>query len=201
MQFSDDPITLIAMGEITQLLLQSRDGDTDARNRLFALLYAELRSLARAQLRRDSTLTLLDAPALVNEAFLRLTRSTDLPGQNRSMFLAYASTVMRSVIVDYVRGRGAAKRGGDQPPITLTNSMAGLGVDEPEVESLDRALRRLERIDERGHKVVEMRYFGGLGIEEVADVLGTSAATVKRDWQRARAFLYAELQAGREASP
>jgi RNA polymerase sigma factor (TIGR02999 family) len=104
---------------------------------------------------------------------------------------------MRNVVVDYVRSRHAAKRGGDQPPVTLTTALAGVSFNEPEIESLDRALRALERIDARAHQVVEMRYFGGLAIEEIAEQLGTSAATVKRDWTRARAYLYAELHGGR----
>jgi len=188
------------MGEITQLLEQAQDGDAVAHNRLFAIVYTELETLARAHLRRDHTFTLLDAPGLVHEAFLRLTQRAELPGRNRRMFLAYASSVMRNVVIDYVRGRQAAKRGGDLAPITLTTAMAGVVFSEPEIESLDRALHGLARIDERAHKVVEMRYFGGLAIEEIADLLGTSAATVKRDWTRARAFLYAELRAGRVES-
>jgi RNA polymerase sigma factor (TIGR02999 family) len=185
------------MGDVTQLLEQAQEGDEGAHNRLFALIYAELQTLARSHLRRDQTFTLLDAPGLVHEVFLRLTQRAELPGRNRRMFLAYASSVMRSVVVDYVRGRGAAKRGGNLAPLTLTTSVAGVVFEEPEIEFLDVALRGLERLDERAHRVVEMRYFGGLGIEEIADVLGVSVATVKRDWQRARAYLYAELRSGR----
>jgi RNA polymerase sigma factor (TIGR02999 family) len=188
------------MGEVTQLLSAARNGDASSGERLFSLIYAELEHLARSQLRRDRTLTLLDAPSLVHEAFLRLTQQAELPGRNRRMFLAYASAVMRTVIVDYVRSRAAAKRGGDRPLLTLTTSVAGVAFEEPEIESLDRALRALQRLDDRAHKVVEMRYFGGLGIEEVADVLEVAPATVKRDWQRARAFLHAQLrQEGRGA--
>lgn len=188
------------MGEITQLLEQAQAGDARAQDRLFSVVYQELESLARSHLRRDHTFTLLDAPGLVHEAFLRLTERAELPGRNRRMFLAYASSVMRSVVVDYVRSRGAAKRGGDRPPVTLTTAVAGVVFEEPEIESLDKALRGLGRVDERAHRVVEMRYFGGLALEEIADILGTSVATVKRDWQRARAFLYAELR-GSDPNP
>lgn len=184
------------MGEVTQLLEQAQDGDAAAQNRLFGLIYTELETLARSHLRRDHTFTLLDAPGLVHEAFLRLTQRAELPGRNRRMFLAYASSVMRNVVVDYVRSRRASKRGGDQPPITLTTAMLGVAFNEPEIEALDHALNSLERIDARAHKVVEMRYFGGLAIDEIADLLGTSAATVKRDWGRARAYLYAALRTG-----
>ena len=181
------------MGDITRLLDDARGGDAAARERLFARVYDELNVLARQKLARESTLTQIDAPSLVHEAYLRLNGQAELPGGNRRMFFAYASTVMRSVIVDYVRARNARKRGSGEKAITLTGDIGVAEGPGPEIEALDSALKELARIDERSHKVVEMRYFGGLSIEDIAEVLGVAPATVKRDWQKARAFLYTVL--------
>jgi RNA polymerase sigma factor (TIGR02999 family) len=183
------------MGDITRLLDQARGGDAAARDALFTRVYAELQQLARRKLARESTLTQIDAPSLVHEAYLRLTRQAKLPGDNRRMFFAYASSVMRSVIVDYVHARNARKRGSGERPLTLTSGTVALAdVDlNPDVEALDSALTQLAKLDPRSHQVVEMRYFGGLSIEDISEVLGIAPATVKRDWQKARAFLYTAL--------
>jgi RNA polymerase sigma factor (TIGR02999 family) len=177
------------MGEITVLLDQARSGDAASRERFFGRVYAELDLLARRHLSGQSPLTVLDAPGLVHEVFLRLAGQESLPGSGRATFLAYASRVMRSVVIDYVRARGAERRGGGLKPVTLSTGMAEQAFDEPQLESLGDALESLERIDERAHRVVEMRYFGGLEIEEIATFLEISPATVKRDWTKARAFL------------
>ena len=181
------------MGEITRLLTQAHAGDTAARDALFTRVYGELRKLARQKLARESTLTQIDAPSLVHEAYLRLTGQAELPGDNRRMFFAYASSVMRSVIVDYVRNRNSQKRGGGERPLTLTSDAAAPDDPAPEVEALDCALTQLGKLDPRSLQVVEMRYFGGLSIEDISEVLGVAPATVKRDWQKARAFLYTAL--------
>jgi len=177
------------MGDITQLLDQARGGDTAARERFFARVYAELDGLAKRKLAHQAQLTMLDAPGLVHEVYLRIAQQEALPGQDRRAFLAYASRAMRSVIIDYVRSRKAERHGGGQQMLTLNTGVANQNFSEPQLESLGDALESLESIDERAHRVVEMRYFGGMEIEEIAEFLAISPATVKRDWNKARAFL------------
>jgi RNA polymerase sigma factor (TIGR02999 family) len=177
------------MGEITQLLDQARRGDQASRERFFARIYAELDGLARRHLGSPERFTVLDAPSLVHEVYLRLAQQNQLPGQDRRAFLAYASRVMRSVIIDYVRSRGAQRNGGDLHRVTLNTGIPGQSLQEPDLLALGDAMESLARIDERAHWVVEMRYFGGMEIDEIAAFMEISAATVKRDWQKARAFL------------
>jgi RNA polymerase sigma factor (TIGR02999 family) len=183
------------VSDITQLLERARSGDSTARDALYECVYPELKVLAGQRLRQTSTLTLLDASSLVHEVYLRLTRRRELRAENRHLFFAYASKIMRSVILDYVRERRALKRGGGQTVVTLQTGDAKSGSGGPDVEALDLALQALARIDERSHQIVEMRYFGGLSLDEIADALAVSPATVKRGWQRARAFLLESLQA------
>jgi RNA polymerase sigma factor (TIGR02999 family) len=182
------------MGDVTQLLQRAKDGDAGARDLLFTQIYAELQKLARQKLARESTLTQLDAPSLVHEAYLRLSHQPELPGQNRRMFFAYAANVMRSVIVDYVRGRDALRRGGDVEMVTLTTGDREAVFKDQEIDALDSALQVLQKVDARCHQIVEMRYFAGMTIEEIAGVLDLSPATVKRDWHKARTFLLEALQ-------
>jgi RNA polymerase sigma factor (TIGR02999 family) len=183
------------MGDVTALLELAHRGDVQAHNELFEHVYAELSRLARQKLARERTFTDLNAASLVHEAYLSLTRREKLPGENRRMFFAYAAGVMRSVIIDYVRKRSAHKRGRSDLHVTLTSSDPEDAAPSPDVEALNTALQQLAQIDRRAHEIVEMRYFGGLSIDEIADVLEFSAPTVKRDWQKARAFLYKALQA------
>jgi RNA polymerase sigma factor (TIGR02999 family) len=184
------------VGEITQLLDALTQGDAAAGERFYAVVYGELKKLAFGHLRRQATLTNLDAPSLVHETFMRLVQRGSLQVVNRRAFFGYASNVMRSVIIDYVRERAAQKRGGDVGFFTLTTGYAEDSFVGHEVDALHEALGQLQRIDERLHDVVEMRYFGGLSIEEVAEVMGVSAITVKRDWQKARAFLFRSIRGG-----
>jgi RNA polymerase sigma factor (TIGR02999 family) len=177
------------VGEITQLLEQARRGESSARERFFARIYAELDRLAKHHLGRQAQMTMLDAPGLVHEVYLRIAQQDQLPGSDRSAFLAYASRVMRSVVIDYVRARRAERRGGGQKMLTLNTGVAEQSFSEPQLEVLGDALESLERIDQRAHQVVEMRYFGGMEIEEIAAFLEISPATVKRDWTKARAYL------------
>jgi RNA polymerase sigma factor (TIGR02999 family) len=177
------------MGTVTQLLDRARGGDANAQQELFSQLYGELDRLARSHLARNAPMTLVDAPALIREVYLRVGQHGELPGSDRRTFLAYASRAMRSVIVDYLRARAADRRGGGVRPLTLNTAVENQSFTDPQLESLDDALKSLERIDERAHRVVEMRYFGGMEIEEIADFLEISPATVKRDWQKARAYL------------
>ncbi len=180
--------------EVTRLLDAIAADEPSARDEFYRIVYNDLKRLARGHLSRQSTLTNLDAPALVNEAYLRLVHRGTLRVNNRAAFFGYASAVMRSVIIDYVRERAAKKRGGDVGFQTLTTGLAADYFVIDEVESLHEALQQLLRIDQRLHDVVEMRYFGGLSIEEVAQVMGVSAMTVKRDWQKARAYLFTTLK-------
>jgi RNA polymerase sigma factor (TIGR02999 family) len=181
------------MGEITQLLERAQQGDAAARERFFERIYAELDGLARQHLSRQSPMTLLDPPALVREAYLRIDQRGALSFGSRGEFLAYASRAMRSVLIDYVRSRNAQRHGGGEKPITLTGSLVDQPFTEPQLERLGDALEALEQIDERAHRVVELRFFGGLEMDEIAQLLAVSPATVKRAWVRARAFLATAL--------
>ncbi|HEY0817774.1 MAG TPA: ECF-type sigma factor [Rhizobacter sp.] len=180
------------MSEITVLLEQSQAGDAAARDRLFTLLYADLKRLARSHLAKSGPIT-LDPSTIVHEAWLRC---GDAPGgSSRGQFFAYASTVMRSVIVDHVRERAAQKRGGGVASVTLSTSALEDLPGEPDALAVDEALQALGRVDARGHKLVEMRYFAGMTMEEIAEVMELSVPTLKRDWRRARAFLFDYLSA------
>jgi RNA polymerase sigma factor (TIGR02999 family) len=185
------------MGEITRLLDQARRGDAVARERFFSAIYSELDRLARGRVGRPDRFTMLDAPGLVHEVYLRLAGQSELPGPDRRSFLAYASRVMRSVIIDYVRSRQAERNGGQRALITLDTGIAGQAFEEPDLLALGDAMESLQRIDERAHSVVEMRYFAGMEIEEIAAYLEISPITVKRDWQKARAFLLQEMSSER----
>lgn len=151
--------------------------------------YTELMRLARSHLGRSGTMS-LDAPSLVHEAYLRFSKQGVIAPTQRKIFFGYASQVMRAVIVDYVRERRALKRGGGAAMITLTTGIEGSVLGEDSISPLDDALKALKEIDERSHKVVEMRYFGGMTEEEIAELLEVSVPTVKRDWRKARAFLF-----------
>jgi len=181
------------MGEVTQLLDHARRGDRSALEQFYSRIYKELEVIARSQLGRQGPMTLIDAPSLVNEVYLRISRQESLPGEDRSAFFAYASSVMRSVIIDYLRARGAERRGGDQLKVTLNTDIEKHETSQYEFGSLSTVLQSLQNIDERAHRVVEMRYFGGMEIEEIAKFLQISPATVKRDWTRARLFLRHQL--------
>lgn len=154
--------------------------------------YSELMVIARSQL-RGSTLS-LDAPSIVHEAYLRLAHRGILKTMQRGQFYAYASRVMRAVVIDYLRERRAQKRGGGEVAVTLTTGIPGLELDGDSVEHLHSALNALAQIDDRSHRVVEMRYFAGLSEQEIADVLEVSVPTVKRDWRKARAFLFDSME-------
>ena len=175
------------MSEITELLQQLAPGRDAVRERLYTLLYAELKRLARSHLAGAGPIT-LDPSAIVHEAWIR-SRGAQ-PADNRRQFFAHASAVMRSVIIDHVRARAAQKRGGGAVEVTPGTATLDALPSPPEPLRIDDALRALEQIDARCHQVVEMRYFGGLTLEEIADVLNLSVPTIKRDWRRARAFLF-----------
>jgi RNA polymerase sigma factor (TIGR02999 family) len=156
---------------------------------LHAPIYAELMRMARGQLAHAGTMS-LDAPSLVHEAYLRFARQTAVENAGRRVFLAYASKVMRAVIIDYVRERKAQKRGAGQAVLTLTTGLISADIGEDSIEQLHLALEALDDADPRAHQIVELRYFGGLTETEIADVMNLSVPTVKRDWRKARAFLF-----------
>lgn len=180
-------------GDITSLLRQWREGDGAARDRLVAVLYPELRALADRQLRGERDNHTLQPTALVNEAYLRLSGLDRLDWQDRGHFVHMAARVMREVLVDHARRRQAAKRDGGRQ-VTLTGlDLAAPEAGDVDALALDAALARLEQLDPDKARVVELRYFGGLTIEETAEAMASSPATVKRQWQAARAWLFAAL--------
>jgi RNA polymerase sigma factor (TIGR02999 family) len=185
-----------ARGEITGLLMAWRAGDRSAFDRLFGLLYDELRLLARRQMRRSGRDQTLDTTSVLHEAYLKLVDPARASVEDRGHFMALASRAMRHILVDHARRRGALKRGaGDR--VALDDEPGPITPAGEDLVALDGALQRLEALDPRLGKVVELRFFGGLSVEEAAEALATSPRTIKRDWQKARAFLFHELD-GRE---
>lgn len=178
-----------------QLLSRASQGDLKAVSELMPLVYEELRRLAASYVRRERPGQTLQATALVHEAYVRLINEKSRTFQNRTHFLAIAALSMRQILVQRARARRAAKRGGDPERITLDEQLFAAPQGGPEVDlvALDLALEKLAALDPRQAKVVELRYFGGLSVEEVAGVLDISPATVKRDWTLARAWLKREL--------
>lgn len=180
--------------QATQLLKAWSGGDRVAADRLFPLVYDELRRLAHAKLRRERPGHTLSTTALVHEAYLRLIDQTRVEWQSRAHFFAIAAQAMRRILVDYARRRCAQKRGGPQRPLALEEGQVAVDEQAALVVTLDAALRRLGARSERMACVVECRFFGGLTQRETAEALGVSARTVRRDWQKARAWLYKELK-------
>ncbi len=174
--------------EITQLLLEWRKGDRTALDKLMPLVYEELRRLGRHYMAAERPGHTLQTTALINEAYLRLIDHKDMPWQNRAHFFAVAAQAMRRILVDHARTRDAAKRGGGAPKASLED--AAVVAERPvELIALDEALSDLATIDPRKSQVVELRYFGGLSVEETAEVLGVSPVTVMRDWRTAKPWL------------
>ncbi len=182
-------------GEVTQLLRDLQDGEPDAGDRLLPLVYEELRRIAGGFMARERAGHTLQPTALVNEAFIRLAGQKDSAWQSRSHFMSIAAAAMRRVLVDHARARAAEKRGGGKDPLTLREGLIQSPTGDVDVLALNEALERLTQLNARQGRVVELRFFGGLNVEEAALVLGVSAATVKRDWQHARAWLRRELAA------
>jgi RNA polymerase sigma factor (TIGR02999 family) len=178
---------------ITQLLIKWREGDKVALDELARRIYGELRGLARYYLRQERADHTLQPSDLVHEAFLRLVDEKDIDWKNRAHFFGVAAIRMRHILVEHARGRQAAKRGGGEFRLSL--SKADRKAEEPDINllALDDALQRLDALDPQKTRIVELRYFGGLTIEETAEALGISPATVKRDWSMARAWLRSEI--------
>jgi RNA polymerase sigma factor (TIGR02999 family) len=182
------------MPQVTELLDASRRGDSAAIDRLFDLLYDDMRQLAHSRLRRSGNFTLLDTTALVHESYLRLIQTGSIEAKDKAHFMGYAAQVMRSIVVDFVRRRSADRRGGDAVHVELDTSTP-LPTDprEREVIEVHEALERLSTIDRALARVVEMRYFAGMTEPEVAEALDRSVRSVARDWEKARLFLWASL--------
>jgi RNA polymerase sigma factor (TIGR02999 family) len=181
---------------VTELLHSWHSGDETARDRLVPLVYGELHRLARMQLARERGGHTLQPTALVHEAYLRLRSHRHLDWQGRTHFFALAATTMRRILISHARKHRAVKRGHGGVAVTLCEEHAMTAACDVDLIALDAALSELERLDRRQCRVVEMRYFGGLTIEETADALGISPATVKLDWSLARAWLFRELSGG-----
>jgi RNA polymerase sigma-70 factor (ECF subfamily) len=179
--------------DITELLAAWNDGDADALDRLIDLLYPKLRRIAHQHLVRRRPGESLDSAALANETYLKLVRAGGIRCENRAHFLALCAQIMRRILMDHVRRRGFAKRGGGAPHLPLDDVVLVAQERNVEVLALDEALTALALVDPRKSRVVELRYFGGLTIEETAEVLDVSVDTAKRDWRMARAWLLAEL--------
>ena len=182
--------------EITKLLADWHAGDDGALERLAPLVYAELRRIARRQMGRERDGHTLQATALVNEAYLRLAGGGAMRLQDRAHFYAVCAQVMRHVLVDHARGHARDKRGGGAPHVPLDEAANAAARDSDEMVALDEALRGLEEVDPQKARVVALRYFAGLSIEETAEVLGVSETTVRREWRRAKAWLYRAVAGG-----
>jgi RNA polymerase sigma factor (TIGR02999 family) len=186
---------LARMPQVTELLYAARQGDQQAAGEAFGLLYAELRRLARSKLRKHQSMTLLDTTSLVHESYLRLVGVEALPVLDRNHFFTYAARVMRSVIVDFARARLAERRGGEMEHLVLDTAIAAaVATPENDVLRVHDALEVLGKVDARLAQVVELRYFGGMTEPEIAQVLGTSERTVRRNWGKARLLLFAALK-------
>lgn len=183
--------------EISELLRAWSDGDREAAERFMPLIYDELRRQARRHLNRERANHTLQTTALVHEAFIRLNEQNKIKWQNRAHFLALAAQMMRRILVNYAVAQKREKRGGAEGTICLDETVA-IAVAEETVDllALDEALLRLAKLDQRQVRIVELRYFSGLSIEETAEVLDISPATVKREWNMAKTWLRAELLTG-----
>jgi RNA polymerase sigma factor (TIGR02999 family) len=180
-------------GEITRLLGELRAGQHEAQSKLMEAVYSDLHKIAGRMLQRERTGHTLQATALVNEAYMQMVGDARLDWKDRSHFFAAAAQSMRHILVDYARRHKAAKRDGDRHKVELTDALAISEDRLEEVLAIDEALTRLAEWDARQCRVVEMRFFGGMTEEEIAEVLGVGRRTVSRDWNLARAWLHGEL--------
>ena len=185
-------------GQVTQLLKAMRAGDAQAAEDLLPLVYAELHRLARSYMRRERPDHTLQATALINEAYLRLV-GEDVDWNSREHFIGLAAHVMRRVLVDYARTRNAEQRGGGLKRVEMQDDLAISAEQLDQVEELDEALKKLEKENPRQARVVELRYFGGLSVEQIGAMLQIAPRSVKRDWALARIWLFRELRPVAEA--
>lgn len=185
------------MGDFTLLLGGLKDGTAkaEALNGLFTAAYHELRKLARSRLSRSEPITTLQTTVLVHEAYMHFVRAGKLEIADRRNFMAYAATVMRNVVIDTIREKNAERRGSGVQAITLNTEIGDTVGREENMLHLDDALKSLEKVDPQLVRIVEMRYFAGLSVDEVAEALGKSPRTIFREWEKARMILLAELKA------
>jgi len=180
--------------DVTQLLLEWSNGDQSALDKLVPVVDRELRRLAHHYMSRERAGHTLQTTALVNEAFVRLVNRKSVQWQNRAHFFGIAAQLMRTILVDHARSHACAKRGGGAGKLELDEALAVSQQKAAEVIALDDALNELALIDPQQSRIVELRFFGGLTVEEAAEVLHVSPATIKREWSSAKAWLYRELQ-------
>ena len=178
---------------ITQLLLEAKGGDRGALDRLMPLVYNELRRLAESYLRSERQDHTLQATALVNEAYLRLIDQKTVNWQNRAQFFGLAAKMMRRILVNHAEAHHAAKRGGYAEKLSLDEAVSFFESEQVDLLALNTALNRLSTLDERQSEIIELRFFGGLTIDEIAEMLQISPATVKREWNMAKAWLKREI--------
>jgi RNA polymerase sigma factor (TIGR02999 family) len=184
-----------ADGDITSLLLQWGEGDRLALERMLPLVYDELRRLAGSYLNRERPGHTLQTTALVHEAYMRLVNQRQVKANSRAHFFGICAALMRRILVDHARRRGAAKRGSAPPKVSVDDALAVALERDDQLVALDEALSALAAVDERQARVVELRFFGGLSVEDAAETLGLSPATIKREWALARAWLHKEIGA------
>jgi RNA polymerase sigma factor (TIGR02999 family) len=177
-----------AVHDITQLFASARSSSA-GQQALFDRLYPEIKAMAKSRVRRSGNLNTLDTTALTHESYLKLIEGGQLSPNSRGEFFAYVGRVMRSIVVDYARAQGTAKRGGGVDCVTLDTLIADSALAEVPLEALDSALDALKAMDERLYHIVEMRFFAGLTMDEIAVTLAVSERTIKRDWQKARVLL------------
>jgi RNA polymerase sigma-70 factor (ECF subfamily) len=189
-----------ASQDITRLLTAWGDGEADALSGLMPMVYPELRRIARKHLARGVPGHTLESAALVNEAYLKLIRAHGIRCESRLQFFALCAQIIRRILVDHARNRRYAKRGGGAAQIPLDEALIGAPTRGADVLALDEALTSLSKVDPRKGRVVELRYFGGLSVEETAEVLQMSPETAKRDWKMAKAWLLRELGGGERDS-
>lgn len=183
-------------GSVTRLLQEAADGQADSMEQLLPLVYSELRALAASRMRAERNNHTLQPTALVHEAYLRLIDQRT-PWQNRAHFFAVAAQAMRRIVIDYARAARSAKRGSAAARVTLDEALAATEGPDIDVLALHEALTRLEQFDPRAAKIVELRFFAGLDVEDAAEATGLSPATIKREWASAKAWLRRELAATR----
>lgn len=179
--------------EITRHLRDWRDGNASALDEILPIVYGELRKIARRYRARENGEHTLQTTEIINEAYLKLVNQSDNDWQNRSHFFAVASRVMRNLLVDYARTKKYQKRGSGAEKVSLDEIALFTPEPNEQILALDEALKRLEKLDERKSRLVELRYFGGLSALETAEILGVSEITVKREWLKAKAWLYSEI--------
>jgi RNA polymerase sigma factor (TIGR02999 family) len=188
-------------GEVTRLLVELRSGNPEARDKLIPLVYTQLHRLAARYMRRERPDHTLQPTALVNEAYLRLVSQKVASWKDRAHFFGIAARLMRQILVDHARVRREEKRGGKAEKLPLDQALEFSPARSRELTELDDALKSLERVDPQQARVVELRFFGGLTVEETAEELGISPRTVKRDWGVARAWLHGEISGSKASDP